>query len=277
MVNQRARAALVNILCTNSTGLIRPISGSGVIIDPRGVILTNAHVAQYVLLSESPKVNLQCYVRSGSPATAHWIPQVMYLPEAWVSAHASEITASHVVGTGEHDYALLFLAESVDGAPIADTLPYLPVDTREGIAFVDDPVLAVSYPAEFLGPLAATNNLYAVSSPTTIRKMLTFTTDLVDALSLGGVISAQGGSSGGAVVNPWGYMVGLIATMSDGSKTEERDLRAVSLSYIDRDLKTQLGMNLDAILEADPSVRTADFNKNGAPKLINLLLKALGI
>ncbi len=277
VVNQRARAAIVNILCTNSSGLVRPISGSGVMIDPRGVILTNAHVAQYVLLSESPRVNLQCYVRTGSPAVARWIPKVMYVPEAWIAAHASELKSDHAIGTGEHDYALLSLAASVDGSPVPDTLPYLPVDTREGVAFVDDPVLVASYPAEFLGAIAATYNLYAVSSPTTIRKMLTFSTDLVDALSLGGVIAAQSGSSGGAVVNGWGYMVGLIATMSEGSTTEDRDLRAISLSYIDRDLKQQLGINLDSVLDTDPSVRTADFSKRGAPKLIELLLKTLGI
>ena len=42
------RPALVNILCRprGAGPIASPISGSGVIIDPRGVILTNAHVAQ---------------------------------------------------------------------------------------------------------------------------------------------------------------------------------------------------------------------------------------
>ncbi len=194
-----------------------------------------------------------------------------------MNKHASEIRSEHALGTGEHDYALLSIAGSIDGTPVPDALPYLPVDTREGIAFAGDPVLISSYPVEFLGPLAATDNLYAVSSPTTVRKMLTFSSDLVDAISLGGVISAQSGSSGGAVTNPWGYMVGIIVTMSEGTTTEERDLRAISLSYIDRDLKAQLGIDLKTILEVDPSIRTADFSKNGAPKLINLLLKTLGV
>ena len=46
-LNLKARRALVNILCTTKRGgLFSPISGSGVFIDPRGVILTNAHVGQ---------------------------------------------------------------------------------------------------------------------------------------------------------------------------------------------------------------------------------------
>src|SRR3989344_9558890 len=44
-INIETRAALVNILCTSRTG-INGISGSGIIVDSRGVILTNAHVGQ---------------------------------------------------------------------------------------------------------------------------------------------------------------------------------------------------------------------------------------
>src|SRR3989344_1157804 len=51
VINERARPTLVNILCGARSGTFRPISASGVIIDPRGVILTNAHVAQYFLLA----------------------------------------------------------------------------------------------------------------------------------------------------------------------------------------------------------------------------------
>src|SRR5581483_7670669 len=71
-VNATLRSSLVNILCTTvGGGLFRPISGSGVIIDTRGVILTNAHVAQFFLLKDYPfKNNIQCVVRTGSPAQA---------------------------------------------------------------------------------------------------------------------------------------------------------------------------------------------------------------
>src|SRR5262249_40009122 len=64
-VNAAPRSALVNILCMPQSGALQPISGSGVFIDPRGVILTNAHVAQYVLLSESAQINLNCMIRTG--------------------------------------------------------------------------------------------------------------------------------------------------------------------------------------------------------------------
>ena len=68
------RPALVNILCRprGAGPIASPISGSGVIIDPRGVILTNAHVAQYVLLSQSPQIDLVCTIRALSPARPLW-------------------------------------------------------------------------------------------------------------------------------------------------------------------------------------------------------------
>ena len=47
-INEVTRDAIVNIFCTTkSGGSFKPITGSGVVIDKRGIILTNAHVAQY--------------------------------------------------------------------------------------------------------------------------------------------------------------------------------------------------------------------------------------
>jgi hypothetical protein len=275
-VNASARAALVNILCRSASGSLRPISGSGVVIDPRGVILTNAHVAQYVLLSESSNVSLSCVVRTGSPAEAHWSVRVLYLPPVWVSQHVADIRNSHPLGTGEHDYALLHITGSLDGSQIpASGFPYLPIDTRESIAFLGDQVLGASYPAEFLGGVTAQNGLYPVSSVSNIQQLLTFDTTTVDAISLGGVVEAQSGSSGGAAVNGWGLLVGIITTTSDGQTTSQRDLRATTLSYINRDIAAQSGFDLAMFLAGDPALEEADFTRNTAPNLIEKYIDVL--
>jgi len=275
-VNDATRAALVNILCMPRTGgTLPPISGSGVIIDPRGVILTNAHVAQYVLLSKSPEINLSCVVRTGSPAVARWSAEILYIPPVWVGAHAVEIKAARPTGTGEHDYALLLITTSLDGAaftPLSLGFPSLPFDTREAIGFQGDQVVVASYPAEFLGSQAAQFNLYSASSLTTIGQLLTFATRSVDLLSLGGVIEAQSGSSGGAVVNAWGRLIGLIATTSEGETTAARDLRAITLSYISRDLGLQTQFDLPTILAGDVAAQALDFNTRASPNLIALYM-----
>src|ERR1700733_7735385 len=57
-LNTQTRAALVNIECTTiAGGTFEPISGSGVVIDSDGVILTNAHVAQFFLLRDYGQSN----------------------------------------------------------------------------------------------------------------------------------------------------------------------------------------------------------------------------
>src|SRR3989344_2224120 len=69
-INANARAALVNVLCvTKIGGPFAPISGSGVIVDSRGVVLTNAHVGQFFLLRDFRERGfIDCVVRTGSPA-----------------------------------------------------------------------------------------------------------------------------------------------------------------------------------------------------------------
>lgn len=272
-VNTMTRAALVNIFCFSNNGSLRPVSGSGTVIDPRGIILTNAHVAQYVLLSQSPRVDLRCYVRSGSPAVVHWMPRVLYIPAAWVNAHVADINADHPLGTGEHDYALLSIAASVDGSPLPE-FPSLTPDTREAIAFIDDLVLVSSYPAEFAGASAAAS-LYPASTFTTVQQFLTFTTGSVDVISVGSVIQAQSGSSGGAIANEWGRLVGVITTTSEGTTTAQRELRGITLSYIDRDLVVQTGAGLSSILAGDTTAKTDLFSTDQALSLIQLFLKQL--
>ena len=272
-INERTRAALVNILCTAGSGSLNPTSGSGIIIDPRGVILTNAHVAQYVLLAQSERVNLSCTIRSGAPARALWNAEVLYIPPIWIKEHAPEITTSRPTGTGEHDYALLRITGPA--SPEVQTkndFPFLPVDTRNGIGFLSDLVLAASYPAEFIGSLVAQHDLYPVSSITPIQELLTFIDGSVDIFSLRGVLEAQSGSSGGPVVNAWGHVIGIITTTSAGETTAERDLHALTLSYIDRDIAAQAGHGLSPILGSDVAALAAQFNQQQASALVQLLI-----
>jgi hypothetical protein len=140
---------------------------------------------------------------------------------------------------------------------------------------VNDQVLAASYPAEFIGGIAAEYDLYPDSSVATIGQLLTFNVGTVDLLSLGGIIEAQSGSSGGSVVNAWNRLVGIIVTTSEGTSTADRDLRAITLSYIDRDLTVQTGFHLSQLLAGDPAVGVQNFNTRVAPGLINLYLPQL--
>jgi hypothetical protein len=149
------------------------------------------------------------------------------------------------------------------------------VDTREAIGFQGDEVLVASYPAEFIGGYATQFNLYPVTSITTIGRLLTFVASTIDLISLGGIVEAQSGSSGGAVVNAWGRLVGLISTTSEGPTTATRDLRALALSYINRDLAIQNQFDLPTVLGGDVAAQAQDFNTRIAPRLIDLYIGEL--
>ena len=276
LVNVEARAALVNISCSMNTGNTRRIVvASGVFIDQRGIILTNAHVAQYILLSNNLNLNLTCTIGSGSPARPRWIAEILYIPPVWVREHARNITEEVSTGTGEHDYALLRVTGTQDGSALPPTFPSLSPDTREAIGFPGDSILTASYPAEFLEGSKAQFELYPITSITTVRELLTFESYDVDLISVGGIAGAQGGSSGGGVVNAWGQLIGIITTTSEGATTAERDLRAITLNYIDRDLTAQTGSGLSALLSGDITAKAADFNAYEASSLINLLIEEI--
>lgn len=270
-VNAEARPALVNIFC-QPFGSLSPITGSGFFIDPRGIILTNAHVAQYVLLAESKEVDLRCFIRTGAPASERWIPRVLYIPPPWVREHAHELKDAHVLGTGEHDYGFLYVGESIDGSVLPEKFPFLFPDARPAIGFTGDSVLAASYPAGFLGGMSASMSLYPASAITTIQSLMTFASGSPDIFTIGGTVTAQSGSSGGIVANAWGRAIGLITTMSEGKTTSERTLRALTMSYVNDDIVAQTGGTLADLLSNSPLQTAELFMEVEGKNLMSLLV-----
>ncbi|MBL4644752.1 MAG: trypsin-like peptidase domain-containing protein [Candidatus Pacebacteria bacterium] len=272
VINIATLPSVVNILCGSSQGsLISGATGSGIIIDSRGVILTNAHVAQYLLLREHPDVKITCVIRSGAPAKAKYTANILAFPQKWAQKHAKDIFLELATGTGEHDWALLYITGTTDGSEKPTSFPFVEFDTREHVAQASDSVLLASYPAGFLGNIALKNELWPVSTIVSIQKVFTFSRSLVDILALGGNIVAQGGSSGGAVVNQWNKLVGIISTSSLGDTTGERDLRAVTLSHINRSIQEHTGFSLESFLSrSDFESEVTTFKENSVPNLLEL-------
>lgn len=260
-VNERARAALVNILCiTKGGGYLNPISGSGVMVASGGVVLTNAHVGQYFLLRDYlVSDNVTCTIRTGSPAYETYTARLLYLPPAWIDANASQITADEGQGTGENDYAFLLITGRTDGATLPKAVPALSMTLNEPAR--GEPILIASYPAQYLRGIAIEMNLYIASAITTVQDIFAFTDEgTPDLMAVGNTVVSQAGSSGGAVVRIQdGALQGIVSTATVGATTDARQLNAITLSHIDRSLRAGGMGGIAGLLTGDLAQKATTF------------------
>lgn len=277
-LNSKARASVVNILCNvGGSGSLNPISGTGIIIDSSGIVLTNAHVGQFFLLRNYPtKNNIDCFLRTGNPAKATYTAELLYFPLEWMKQNAEKIIQESPSGTGERDYAFLYITGKTDGSALPASLPYLPPYTGD-VFDLGDEILLAGYPAGFIDSITVQTNLHVSSAFGKISEIFTFKDGgQADLISVPGTIVSQKGASGGAAVRSSdGKIVGLIATATSAAETSQRDLRAITLGHINRSLTEDTGHNLHYLLTNDPEAVARIFNLTVAPTLAKMLLKVL--
>jgi len=277
-INKKTREALVNIFCTTkSGGSLKPISGSGIIIDERGIILTNAHVAQYFLLKDYI-INdfIECVIRANSPAKSLYKAEPIFISPSWIRNNTDSIIQDSPTGTGEDDYALLLITEYTDKNKILPkTFPFVSPLYNSGNISVGDDILLAAYPAGFLSGISIAKDLYISSAITKIIEVFTFKEGALDLFSIGGSIVAQRGSSGGAVINKKNELLGIIVTSSVAENTQDRDLRAITIAHINRSFMKDTGFDLQTLFSGNIKAESDAFNKNIATELTQLLVNEL--
>lgn len=246
-------------------------------VDTRGVILTNAHVAQYFLLQDFPtQGSIECTIRTGAPAKNAYTAKLLYFPTIWLEKNASQILAETPLGTGEHDYAFLLITGTTN---LSETLPSsftaLPMSSNE--PDVNEQVLIAGYPAGFLGGQSILSSLYPTSAISSIKKLYSFNgTNVVEAFSLGGSVVAQAGSSGGAVVDiKTGRLIGIISTEVSAESTADRDLRATSMKHINQSLSTTEVGSISDLLSQDVVKQAHYFTTRVSSTLTQILANVL--
>lgn len=277
-INKSTRESLVNILCTTeSSGSFSPISGSGIIINEKGVILTNAHIAQYFLLRDYIKKDfVTCSIRMGSPSYPLYKAEPLYISEEWIINNYQNITQQNYSENGESDYAFLLITETTNNEnELPNKFPRVDYDVEENTLEVGSNVLLGGYPAGFLGGITIQKDLNIATTIGQIKKLYTFSERTLDFISLGGSVLAQKGSSGGAVMNNQNKLIGLIVTTTDSKLTQERDLGAITLAHINRNLQKEIGLDIKTFLSFNLVETSKSFNKVKAPTLKNLLITAL--
>ncbi len=249
------RGALVNIMCYAPAGSgLRSISGSGVFIDPKGIILTNAHVAQSFLFADR---GVSCVIRAGSPATDKYDAALVYLPRQWIQANADILTKASPRGTGEYDFALLAVIKSVSTNALPASFPSISLAATPPVP--GTPVIIASYAAQFLVSSQIQSALFPTVVFGSVKDVLTFGTNTIDVLALGGSAAAQEGSSGGGVADASGTLVGAITTSTVTGTTDTRKLDAITASYIRSAYASETGQALDLLLAQPIATAIADF------------------
>jgi len=240
--------SLVNIVCLSGDKSIPSISGSGVIIDSRGIILTAAHVAQFFLLQDYlGPTKVACIIRTGSPARRAYLAEPIYVSPTWIENNPRTLTTVNPQGTGENDFALLAITDTATSTPLPNSFPAIPL--AQGDPTQNEPVSIGSYGAQYLTAAELNYELYPILVFGSIQNRYTFKNNTVDIVSIVGSAASQEGSSGGGIVNAAGQLFGVITTSSVAGDLSTRSLNAITIGHIRRSYAADTGLDLDSVLQ----------------------------
>lgn len=253
--------SVVNIYCVAKSGSgLTSASGSGVIIDSRGLIITAAHIGEYFLLTDYPKKgSVHCVIRTGGPAQTAYTASPVYISPSWIHANSDTLVENAPKGTGEDDFAILAITGSATKDPLPASFPYVPLGTD--IPKVGQRLAIGSYAAQYLASADIRSDLFPTIVFDPVSDRFTFDTNTVDVLSIRGTAAAQEGSSGGGVVDEHDRLVGLITTSSIKGPISDHVLNAITPRHIRASFQKDSNAALDSYLASnDLSTLVSNFS-----------------
>ncbi|MBI4079669.1 trypsin-like peptidase domain-containing protein [Candidatus Kaiserbacteria bacterium] len=263
---QTVEKATVNLFCRIKTGgKTYIVTGSGVFIHKSGVILSNAHVAQYFLLQSAKPRKARCSIRTGSPARDRYFADVIYIAADWAEA-SIESAAQDKPKRLKSDFALLRVT-GVKSGDMPESFPAIPLDFGLPLLQEGETVAIEGYPSEGSSATAIQRKLDRIVATSTITSILAFTQPYHDLLSIAPSLVSAGGVSGGPVLRSSGGLIGLATAVAEREKIQERSLRAITLGYIDRTLRIYTGKSLIGFA-TDPLVKPLDAGISPFPELL---------
>lgn len=224
----RFSGSVIQVLCHSREELF---TASGVIVNDRGLVLTNGHVAQ-IVADTGPK---NCQARHGNPAERFAGLEVAYIADITLKIPETEVP--------QRDLAFLRLVEPESLFSVA------PVS----VALLErgEHVLTLGYPSEFLQSIITSANSNLVFSALAVGGYADVDDNLSTAegyVFIGGIILQQG-SSGTAIFTRRGEVAALMFATTKGATTADRKGIALTTPYMDKVLRLETGQGLLEFVE----------------------------
>lgn len=241
----------------------RTVSGTGFMINAQGVMLTNAHVAQFLLLKNAPDLGeTTCQATIGTGTGPVFDIALLYISPSWLLKNASLIDNMSPKGTGESDFALVYVTGRRDGESLGSDFAYLPPATNPlSKSQKGAEVRIMGYPKQ------EDRSAPQLTATTTITDLYTFGSGYADIFSLASSTLGHQGASGGPVVDEYGRAIGVITTKDSGTTV----LNAITTAHIDRRLLSEVGFDLTSYSQGNIDYKAKMFNETISPILQEIL------
>jgi len=271
-VNEKISASVVNIYCQAIRGSkIETITGSAVMIDPSGVYLTNAHVAIYVMLSDTqPAGTISCYIREGSPAKKIYEAKSIYIPSAWVYSHTNAYQIGiDLTGTGEKDYALIKRGSPNPNLSSSDFPLEWSARIVSNLPINGQNIILSGYPV--FDKSIITSALYLLTNNSKILNSFDLSGEHNALFDSDSTKLAQIGSSGGGAFDEQGNLFGIMDAAINNIPGELPSERIVGINYIKNDILKDTGKTFENII-MNANTESKNFILNYAPSLSQTLI-----
>lgn len=267
--------ALVNIFCSQKiivngkiTNQRRTITGSGVLIHRDGTVLTNAHVAQFPLLSES-NPDVVCLARFGNPASGSIGMKVSFISPQWIKEYGKYINTEGAAQTGSSDFALLKL--NLDSLNQTQKNLLSPITVQKTLPDQGASIFSLSYPANILGIKGVNSALSQQKESLQVNRLYSLGVTPIDIIETTASTAGQRGSSGGAILDIHGHLIGTITTIVNSSTPSKTLIRAMTMEHVDFELTRLSNIGLAKVVQYGSNEVTQVFNTKYREYLTSLL------
>ncbi len=252
---------VVNIVCVNrSNNAISILTGSGVVVSPSGIILTNSHVANAFLFNEKNKSSFKdCTVRRENIPTYGFNAELVYLPEDWLKENLHFFNEADPRGSGENDYALLAITSNTNPVlSLPDSFEYVDLVTSENSINKNLDIVVAAYPGLNSGVFSIDSNARFKKADSYIDDLITFKKSTIDVVATGPNPVAKRGSSGGGVFLQ-NKLLGIVSTTDVSDKG--MFINAITMPYIIRDFGEDKKTSFQDFIRSDKNTLISNFKK----------------